>query len=114
VVSVPSRSRPTLVGSVAAHLAGVGRLPHLGPLSFADERPAAEPGGNSAFRLRDVWQAWAVPPAMREALATLGPSPVVLLVDDLVDSRWTITVAGLALRGAGAGSVLPFALARVG
>jgi ATP-dependent DNA helicase RecQ len=35
----------------------------------------------------------------------------VLLVDDLVDSRWTITaVAGLLLV-AGAGPVFPFALA---
>jgi ATP-dependent DNA helicase RecQ len=35
----------------------------------------------------------------------------VLLVDDLSDSRWTITVAGRELRRAGAASVLPFVLA---
>jgi ATP-dependent DNA helicase RecQ len=35
----------------------------------------------------------------------------VLLVDDLADSRWTMTVAGRALRRAGASAVLPFALA---
>ena len=34
-----------------------------------------------------------------------------LLVDDLVDSRWTVTVAGAVLRQAGAPGVLPFALA---
>ena len=34
-----------------------------------------------------------------------------LLVDDLVSSRWTLTVAGRALRQAGAAGVLPFALA---
>ena len=34
-----------------------------------------------------------------------------LLVDDLVDSRWTMTVAGRELRLAGASAVLPFALA---
>jgi ATP-dependent DNA helicase RecQ len=39
------------------------------------------------------------------------PAGAVLLVDDLVDSRWTLTVAGSLLRGAGAGPVLPFALA---
>ena len=38
------------------------------------------------------------------------PGPV-LLVDDLVDSRWTVTVAARALRRAGAPAVLPFALA---
>src|SRR3712207_7691732 len=43
------------------------------------------------------------------ALAGLdGP---VLLVDDLADSRWTVTVAGRALRQAGAPEVLPFVLA---
>jgi ATP-dependent DNA helicase RecQ len=49
---------------------------------------------------------------MVAALADLGPGPV-LLVDDLVDSRWSVTVAGRALRLAGAVQVLPFALASV-
>ena len=40
----------------------------------------------------------------------VGSGPV-LLVDDLVDSRWTLTVAGSLLRGAGSGPVYPFALA---
>jgi ATP-dependent DNA helicase RecQ len=35
----------------------------------------------------------------------------VLLVDDLADSRWTMTVAGRELRLAGVSRVLPFALA---
>ena len=34
----------------------------------------------------------------------------VLLVDDEVDSRWTITVAASRLRHDGSGDVLPFAL----
>jgi ATP-dependent DNA helicase RecQ len=35
----------------------------------------------------------------------------VLLVDDVVDSGWTMTVAARLLRQAGAVAVLPFALA---
>jgi ATP-dependent DNA helicase RecQ len=35
----------------------------------------------------------------------------VLLVDDVIDSGWTMTVAARALRQAGAPAVLPFALA---
>jgi ATP-dependent DNA helicase RecQ len=35
----------------------------------------------------------------------------VLLVDDLADSRWTLTCAAALLREAGAPAVLPFALA---
>jgi ATP-dependent DNA helicase RecQ len=51
------------------------------------------------------------------ARAKLGVVPAgvrsgpVLLVDDLVDSRWTLTVAGSLLRDHGSGPVLPFALA---
>ena len=47
---------------------------------------------------------------LRSRLAELGDAPV-LLVDDLADSRWTMTVAGRELRLAGAGAVLPFVLA---
>lgn len=35
----------------------------------------------------------------------------VLLVDDTVNSRWTLTEAGMTLRDAGSGAVYPFALA---
>ena len=41
------------------------------------------------------------------------PGPV-LLVDDVIDTGWTMTVAARILRRAGAGAVLPFALAAVG
>ncbi len=109
VVSMPSLRRPRLVASVAARLADLGRLPDLGALALTHDRSPGEPGGNSAFRLAAVHGRFAVPPETAAALAGLdGP---VLLVDDLVDSRWTVTVAGQALRRAGAGGVLPFALA---
>jgi ATP-dependent DNA helicase RecQ len=38
----------------------------------------------------------------------------VLLVDDLVDSGWTLTVTARLLRQAGATAVLPLALATAG
>jgi ATP-dependent DNA helicase RecQ len=38
----------------------------------------------------------------------------VLLVDDVVDSRWTLTLCAARLRGAGSGHVFPFALAYAG
>ena len=109
VVAVPSRSRPLLVGSVAAGLSEIGRLPLLGSLDLAHGGPTNEAGGNSAFRLAGVWERLVVGPQLAAALADVdGP---VLLVDDLVSSRWTLTVAGRALRQAGAVGVLPFALA---
>ncbi|WP_460461482.1 RecQ family ATP-dependent DNA helicase [Angustibacter peucedani] len=109
VVAMPSRRRPELVRSVAAAISERGRLPLLGQLDLVDGGPTGEPGGNSAFRLAGVWGRVEVGPELAAALAaTHGP---VLLVDDLVDSRWTLTVAAGALRRAGADDVLPFALA---
>jgi ATP-dependent DNA helicase RecQ len=110
VVAMPSRRRPQLVAGVAQGLARIGRLPYLGTLSLAHGGPTGGPGGNSAFRLAAVWQRIVVDPELRTRLEELGSAPV-LLVDDLVDSRWTMTVAGRELRRAGVPAVLPFALA---
>ncbi|MRG59378.1 DEAD/DEAH box helicase [Agromyces sp. CFH 90414] len=104
VVAMPSRSRPLLVDSLARGLAEVGRLPYLGELGTRDGGPSGGPGGNSAFRLAGLWN----------RLSADGldvPAGPVLLVDDLADSRWTLTVAARELRAAGATDVLPFALA---
>lgn len=109
VVSVPSRSRPQLVESVAQGLASAGKLPYLGQLDFVGAGPTGDPGGNSAYRLGGVWDAFEVPAAMSSTLAAT-PGPV-LLVDDLADSRWTLTVAARELRRAGSTAVLPFVLA---
>jgi ATP-dependent DNA helicase RecQ len=109
VASVPSRRRPELVGSFASELARLGRLADLGPLELAHGGPTGQAGGNSAFRLAGVWERVVVGDELRSRLADLdGP---VLLVDDLADSRWTMSVAGRALRLAGAQAVLPFTLA---
>jgi ATP-dependent DNA helicase RecQ len=113
VVSMPSRTRPALVDSLRDHIAQLGRLTNLGSLTQVGPGPQHGPGGNSVFRLADVWGQWAVDPQMRDAIASLHGQPV-LLIDDLVDSRWTITVAARELRQAGAGAVLPLALAVVG
>ncbi|WP_229053386.1 ATP-dependent DNA helicase RecQ [Aeromicrobium sp. Leaf350] len=112
VVAVPSVKRPLLVASVAEGLSNLGRLPLLPPLDLTPGAPEATPTGNSAFRLAAVWERFVAGDALRAELeATRGP---ILLVDDLVDSRWSMTVAARTLRQAGADSVLPFALASVG
>jgi ATP-dependent DNA helicase RecQ len=46
--------------------------------------------------------------AVNEDQTQAGP---VFLVDDIVDSRWTVTVIAALLREAGAGPVFPVALA---
>ena len=64
---------------------------------------------NSAHRLHAVWHRFTVPAPLSAGLTRLsGP---VLLVDDLVDTGWTLTVAAKLLREAGAPAVLPLVLA---
>jgi ATP-dependent DNA helicase RecQ len=112
VVSIPSRSRPQLVDSMARGIARIGRLTDLGSLDAVGEGARSGPGGNSAYRLADVWGQLAVGPTLAEGLQSLGGKPV-LLIDDRVDSRWTLTTAARELRRSGAGSVLPLVLAQV-
>ena len=108
IVTVPSRSRPTLVTSLADQLGQIGRLPVLGAMDLAEGGPVGEPGGNSAYRLSNVWERLVVGPDLAGALSSVaGP---VLLVDDVAHSRWTLTVAARALRRAGVDEVLPFVL----
>ncbi|NHI17601.1 RecQ family ATP-dependent DNA helicase [Microbacterium excoecariae] len=104
VASVPSRRRPVLIDSLATGLARVGRLPSLGPLHAAPAEARRGPTGNSAFRVAELDGRFSA------AGLAVPPAPV-LLVDDLVDSRWTLTLAARELRRAGASAVLPFALA---
>ncbi|MFJ4224428.1 DEAD/DEAH box helicase [Microbacterium sp. NPDC089695] len=104
VVAMPSRSRPLLVDSLARGLSEVGRLPYLGALEPVNGGPTGQPGGNSVFRLAGLWN----------RLSADGldvPTGPVLLVDDLADSRWSLTIAARTLRRSGATAVLPFALA---
>ena len=101
VVPMPSRRFPTLINSVASHLATVGRLPLLDALMITGPRPTDD----AASGVR-----------VRELLAGLGPRPdlrldgPVLLVDDTIRTRWTMTVAGKLLSDAGAAEVLPLAI----
>ncbi|WP_422754496.1 DEAD/DEAH box helicase [Micromonospora sp. WMMD708] len=112
VVAVGSRSHPTLVASLAERIATVGRLPLLGLVTPAGPAGGGGPRGNSAQRVRALHDAFTVTDETAGALAALdGP---VLLVDDLVDSGWTMTMAARLLRRAGAPDVLPLALAVAG
>ncbi|MET8039906.1 RecQ family ATP-dependent DNA helicase [Micromonospora sp. NPDC005215] len=112
VVAVGSRRRPRLLGSLAERIAAVGRLPLLGEVTSAGPGGPAGPRGNSAQRVRALHDTFTVPADLADALAGLdGP---VLLVDDLVDSGWTMTLVARALRRAGAPDVLPLALAVAG
>jgi ATP-dependent DNA helicase RecQ len=109
VVTIASHGRPQLVESLGAGLARVGRLPLLGRVEDGRPGEAAAATHNSAQRVRQLWDRFLLPADLRAALPDLrGP---VLLVDDRVDSGWTMTIAARLLREAGAHAVLPLALA---
>jgi len=101
VVGMPSRRFPLLVGSVAEHLARLGRLPLVEALEVTGPPPAAE--ATSTVRAKDLL----IRTRLRPGTSFDGP---VLLIDDVIRSRWTMTVAGALLADAGATAVLPLAI----
>jgi ATP-dependent DNA helicase RecQ len=112
VVTLPSRTRPQLVESLGLRIAEIGRIPHIGGLAYpAGAQPCQSAGHqhNSAQRLAAVWRELTLPDDVAVAAAGLG-GPV-LLVDDRVETGWTMTVAARLLRQAGAPAVLPLTLA---
>jgi len=110
VVSIGSHRRPLLVEGLARGIADVGRLPFLGEV--VHRGPSSAGGSNSAHRLRTLWEAFEVGPDLATSIEALGGGGI-LVVDDLIDTGWTMTVVARLLRRAGAGRVYPLALAVV-
>jgi ATP-dependent DNA helicase RecQ len=110
VVTLDSRTRPQLIESLGARIAEIGRMPLLGRIGYGpDAAHERIPRSNSAQRLRALHGTLVVPPDLAAELAGLqGP---VLLVDDFVDTGWTIAVAARLLLRSGAAGVLPLVLA---
>ena len=71
VATLPSRPRPLLIESLGQRIAGIGRLPYLGALRYADGGPGPR-RHNSAQRLRSLWEAFTVPETLAGALPGLA------------------------------------------
>ncbi len=106
VTCIPSLRRPELVPDFAKRLAEALNLPFHPLLVRIENRPEQKTMHNSAQQARNVQ-------GSIEVRGTPHQSPV-LLVDDIVDSRWTFTVAAELLRSHGSGEVWPLALAQAG
>lgn len=107
VTCIPSLRHPDLVLDFARRLAVVLHLAFHPVLEKTDNRPEQKTMANSTQQARNI----------DGSLAINGqslPAGPVLLVDDMVDSRWTLTVAAWLLRSHGSGVVLPLALALTG
>jgi ATP-dependent DNA helicase RecQ len=107
VTCVPSRRHPDLVPDFAGRLAGALGLPFEPVLVKTDDRPEQKRMANSTQQARNV------DGSLGLAAGELPGEPV-LLVDDLVDSRWTLTVSAWLLRSNGCGEVWPLVLAQAG
>jgi len=104
VTCIPSQRHPHLVADFAARLAGVLGLPFVPVLARRGDPPEQKTMANSTMQARNVQGSLAIAGSVRS-----GP---VLLIDDIVDSGWTLTLAGWLLRTHGSGVVHPFVLAR--
>ncbi len=103
IAYVPSLERavvPDFAGRLAAQLG----IPAVDVMRRIREGRPQKEMENSAQQFRNVHGAFTV----------VGPVPErpVLLIDDLIDSGWTLTVVGAELRKAGSGPVHPLVLAQ--
>jgi len=107
VTCIPSLRHPDLVPDFARRLASAMNIPFHPVLEKTVGRPEQKTMANSTQQARNIDGSLAI----RNGTIPNGP---VLLVDDMVDSRWTLTVAAWLLRKQGSGEVFPLALARTG
>ncbi len=107
VTCVPSLRHPELVPDFAERLAARLGLPFHPALVIKISRPEQKTMKNSSQQALNLDEAFDVD-------STRILNEPVLLVDDIVDSGWTMTVCSWLLREHGSGEVLPLALAVLG
>jgi ATP-dependent DNA helicase RecQ len=100
---VPSRNHPTLVPDFAQRLAQRLSLPFVDAISKVRDNEPQKMQQNRFHQCRNLDGAFQV--------STNLPSGAVLLVDDMIDSGWTMAVLAALLQRAGSGPVFPVALA---
>ncbi len=104
ITAIPSNRHPTLVPDFATRLARVLNIPFLPVLHRDGEAAEQKTMQNSAMQARNVIGSLTIAPGI--------PTDPVLLIDDIIDSGWTLTMAGYLLRSHGSGPVYPFTLAQ--
>jgi len=102
VTSIPSMRRPKLVPEFASRLADCLHLDYAEAIEKVQNARCQKELNTSFLQYENAEDSFEVKQVFSEN---------VLLVDDMVDSRWTFTVCGYKLRKNGSGKVFPFALA---
>lgn len=103
VCAVPSLNQPDLVTDFAQRLAIRLGIPYLEAVTKVKHNQPQRLQQNRFFQCQNLDGAFAVQPHI--------PTAPVLLVDDVVDSGWTLAVIAALLQQAGSGLVHPVALA---
>jgi len=103
VTCIPSRNHPQLVPDFSLRLAQRLGLPFHAVISKVRDNEPQKAQENRFHQCRNLDGVFAVTPN--------PPAGPVLLVDDVIDSAWTLTIAAALLRQAGCGVVWPLALA---
>lgn len=103
VTSVPSLRRPELVRDFAQRVAKKLGLPYIDAIVKHTETEEQKHMNNSYQQVNNVINSLHVERVIKD-------NPV-LLIDDMVDSKWTLTICGARLRESGSGEVYPFAIA---
>ncbi|MEA2023175.1 MAG: RecQ family ATP-dependent DNA helicase [Actinomycetota bacterium] len=101
ITSVPSTSHPHLTSDFARRVAARLEVPCIDAIRRVSARPPQKTRENGCQQARNVLGAFEI--------GRIRPGPV-LLIDDTVDSKWTLTMIGHQLREAGSGPVFPIAL----
>ena len=99
---IPSLRRPDLLPDFMKRLSVTIGLPFLPVIYTTELRPEQKTMNNSYHQARNLDGAFGIVGKL--------PTGNVLLIDDMVDSRWTITVAAFLLRTHGSGLVFPATL----
>lgn len=109
VTSIPSSTSQSLVSGFARRLASTLNLPYEDTLRKDTSlgRPQQKEMANNTMQARNL-------DGSLEVCSVIQHAGSVLLVDDMVNSAWTFTVAAWLLRKHGAGDVFPLALATSG
>ncbi len=105
VTCVPSLRHPHLVPDFARRLAESLGLPFVPCVHKVRETRPQKEMQNSFHQVHNLDGAF-------EVHSWEGMAKPVFLVDDVVDSGWTLTVIAVLLRQAGSGAVFPIALAK--
>ncbi len=102
VIPIPSLRRPTLVPDFAERLAQALDIPYAAVIRHEEQHPPQSEMLNSFQQALNVYSKFTV-------TGRLKGNPV-LLVDDIADSKWTLTIMGDLLRQHGSGPIFPFVL----